>query len=104
MRVICKKYDKKFDKFGLITIGTNVFIGLNSIIMPNVVIGNNVVIGCGSIVTKSIPDNMVVAGVPAKSIATIEEYFEKNISKVDNTRGKSSQQKKEYLYKKYNLY
>ena len=61
--------------YGRITIGNNVFIGINSIILPNVNVGNNVVIGAGSVVNKDIPDNVVVAGVPAKVIKTIEEYY-----------------------------
>ena len=50
-------------------IGENVFIGMNSIITHSVSrIGNNCVVGVGSVVTKDIPDNAVVAGVPAKII------------------------------------
>lgn len=51
-----------------IRIGKNVWIGTNTIIMPGIVIGNNVVVGAGSIVTKHISDNMIVAGVPAKFV------------------------------------
>jgi acetyltransferase-like isoleucine patch superfamily enzyme len=46
-------------------IGDNVRIGSNATIMP-VKIGNNVVIGAGAVVTKDIPDNIVVKGNPAK--------------------------------------
>jgi acetyltransferase-like isoleucine patch superfamily enzyme len=60
--------------FGRITIGNNVFIGSSATIMPGVKIGNNVVVGACSVVTKSIPDNVVVAGNPARKIKTIEEY------------------------------
>lgn len=67
--------------YGRIKVGSNVFIGINSIILPNVTIGNNVVIGAGSIVNKDIPDNVVVAGVPAKIIKSIEEYKSKLIQK-----------------------
>jgi acetyltransferase-like isoleucine patch superfamily enzyme len=49
-------------------IGENCFIGIGSIILPGVSIGNQVIIGAGSIVTKNIPNNVVVAGVPAKVI------------------------------------
>ena len=49
--------------YGKIIIGNNVFIGINSIIFPNVHIGNNVIIGAGSLVTKNIPDNSIAAGV-----------------------------------------
>ena len=41
-----------------ITIGDNVWIGGNSVILPGVTIGSNVVIGAGSVVTKDIPDNL----------------------------------------------
>lgn len=60
-----------------ITVGSDVYIGNNAIILPGVTIGNNVVIGAGSIVTKDIPDNSVVVGVPARVIKTADEYLEK---------------------------
>jgi acetyltransferase-like isoleucine patch superfamily enzyme len=47
----------------------NVFIGLRSIILPNVTkIGKNAYIGAGSIVTKDVPADVIVAGNPAKII------------------------------------
>lgn len=52
---------QKMDVFGPIKIGNNVFIGMNTVILPNVTIGDNVVIGTGAVVTKDIPDNSVVA-------------------------------------------
>lgn len=60
--------------FGRITVGDNVFIGSDSIILPNVKIGNNVVIGSGSVVSRDIPDNVVAVGCPAKPIKTLEQY------------------------------
>lgn len=60
-----------------IVLGDNVYIGNNTIILPGVNIGNNVVIGAGAIVTRDIPDNSVVVGVPARVIKTADEYFEK---------------------------
>lgn len=65
-------------RIGKVTIGDKVFIGAKSIILPNVTIGSNVVIGSGSVVTKSIEDGVVVAGSPAKTICTIEEFISKN--------------------------
>lgn len=61
-----------------INIGNNVFIEARSIIMPNISIGNNCIIGAGSVVTKSVSDNTVVAGIPAKKICTYEEYEKKH--------------------------
>jgi len=60
-----------------IVIGDNVYIGNNVIILPGVHVGNNVIIGAGAIVTKDISNNTVVAGVPAKTIKTTEEYLKK---------------------------
>ena len=65
----------KYNKLGRIKIGNNVFIGINSIIMPNVNIGDNVIIGAGSVVTKNIPSNYVYAGNPAREICKIEDLM-----------------------------
>lgn len=59
-----------------IKVGNDVYIGLNSTILPGVTIGNRVIIGANSLVTKNIPDNSVAAGVPAKVIKTVDEYLE----------------------------
>lgn len=49
-------------------IKNNAWIGMNAIVMKGVTIGENAVVGAGAIVTKDVPDNAVVAGVPAKVI------------------------------------
>ena len=69
-------------KIGKVKIGNNVFVGAGSIILPNVVIGDNVVIGAGSVVSRSLEANAVYAGVPAKTICSIENYKNKTISKI----------------------
>ncbi|GAY76875.1 maltose O-acetyltransferase [Sporolactobacillus inulinus] len=56
-----------------VTIGNNVWIGGRAVINPGVTIGSNVVIGSGSVVTKDVPDNVVIGGNPARIIKTIEE-------------------------------
>ncbi len=60
-----------------VSIGTNVFIGMNSIITRGVHIGDNVIIGAGSVVTKDCESNAVYAGNPAKKIMSLEEYCQK---------------------------
>lgn len=69
--------DPDADYFGRIRIGNNVFIGINSTILPNVTIGDNVIIGCCSVVIGDVPSNSVVAGSPARIVSTFEEYREK---------------------------
>lgn len=54
-------------------IGNNVIIYAGAKVIGNVVIGNNVIIGAGAVVVKNIPDNAIVAGVPAKIIRYREE-------------------------------
>lgn len=56
-----------------VTIGDNVWIGGNTVILPGVHIGSNTVIGAGSVVTKDIPDWVVAAGNPCKVIRQITE-------------------------------
>lgn len=56
-----------------ITIGDNVWIGGNAVILPGVTIGNNVVIGAGSVVSADIPDNMIAVGNPCRIIREITE-------------------------------
>ncbi|MGS0683087.1 acyltransferase [Shewanella sp. 125m-7] len=57
-----------------IKIGSNVFIGVNSIILPGVSIGDNVVIGAGSIVSRSINANSVALGCPARIIKSFDDF------------------------------
>ena len=54
-----------------IIISSNVWIGVNTIILAGVKIGHNAIIGAGSVVTKSIPSNEIWAGTPAKKIKKI---------------------------------
>lgn len=56
-----------------VTIGSDVWIGGNTVINPSVTIGNNVVIGSGSVVTKDIPDNTIAAGNPCRVIRPITQ-------------------------------
>ena len=66
---------KYSEKVGCIDIGDNVFIGAGVTILYDVRIGNNVIIGANSLVTKDVPDNSVVGGVPAKVLCGFDEYL-----------------------------
>lgn len=101
---VIRKYKNipDIDLFGEIVIGNNVHIGWDSIIMPNVHIGDNVIIGCGSIVTHDIPDNSIAAGVPAKIIKNIDEYYNQHISEFSHTKQLTPLEKEKYLKEEYN--
>ena len=66
---------------GYPTIGNNVYIGSSAKIIGGVKVGSNVIIAPNCVVTKDVPDNSIVAGVPGKVIGTIDLY------KIDNYLG-----------------
>ena len=74
--LLFRKQYPDLDVTAPITVGDNVFIGTCSIILPGVNIGNNCMIGAGSVVSRDIPSNSLVAGVPARVIKPIDEYLE----------------------------
>jgi acetyltransferase-like isoleucine patch superfamily enzyme len=56
---------------GKIYIKKNAWIGANATILPGVTIGENSIVAAGAVVSKDVPDNTIVGGVPAKFIKTI---------------------------------
>lgn len=65
----------RYQRYAPVKIGSNVFIGVNSIIMPGVTIGDRVVVGAGSVVTKDVPSGVVVAGNPARKILSYDDLY-----------------------------
>lgn len=99
---VFRNEEKSIDVFGKIKVGNNVFIGLNSLILPGVTIGDNVVIAAGSVITKNIESNSVVGGNPARKIRTIEEYRKKSWKNADFIKNYNNVEKKKYLINKFN--
>ncbi len=58
-----------------IVVGSDVYMGMRTIVLPGVTIGRRVIIGAGSVVSRDIPDNSVAAGVPARVIKSVDEYL-----------------------------
>ena len=56
-----------------IHIGKNVWIGSNATVLPGVSIGDGAIVAAGAVVTKDVPENTIVGGVPAKVIRTISQ-------------------------------
>jgi len=80
-----------------ITVGDNVFLGYGAIVLPGVTIGENVVVGAGSIVSRDVPPNCVVAGVPARVIKSISEYEAKALAAGIPTKQMSPKEKRAHL-------
>lgn len=91
----------EWDIIKRIIVGNNVYIGAGSIILPGVTIGNNVVIGANSVVTRDLESNYVYAGVPAKKIKSIEEYYTKIQKDILETKLLTPKNKKRYLIKHF---
>lgn len=62
-----------------ISIGDNCFIGMRTILLPGTKLGNNVIVGAGSVVKGQFPDNVMIAGNPAKIIAKTDEWAKKHL-------------------------
>lgn len=86
-------------RFGKIVVDEYTFIGAHSTIMPGVHIGKHCVIGIGAVVTKSIPDNSVAVGIPARVVSDTYAYAEKMKSRMpaDWNVEEYKKNKKEYL-------
>ena len=65
--------------YGKVTIKKNAWIGMNVTICPGVTIGMNSVVAAGAVVTKDVPDNVVVGGVPAKIIKELDPKEQKEV-------------------------
>lgn len=68
---------ERYQRYARVRIGNDVFIGMNSIVLPGVTIGSRVVVAAGSVVTKNVPDGVVVGGNPARVIGPFSSYCEK---------------------------
>ena len=95
-----------YAKIGRVVIGNNVFIGADSIILPNVHIGDNVVIGANSTVSQDLEGGFVYAGSPARKLCSIGSFIEKNKKKMEEvpcygeeytTRGKIGIEKRNQM-------
>jgi maltose O-acetyltransferase len=64
-----------YSRVAPVRIGSRVFIGARSVILPGVTIGDNAIVGAGSIVTRDVPTGELVAGNPARRIGDTEAYI-----------------------------
>lgn len=95
------EWTKATVKMGTIEIGNNVFIGVGSILLPDIKIGSDVVIGAGSIVTRNIPSNTVAVGAPAHVISSIEDYQRRSLSAAITIPSEYLHERQNYLTEYY---
>ena len=69
-----------------VRVGDNVLIGANAVVIEGVQIGNGSVVAAGAIVTTDVPENVVVAGVPARVIKKIDEQTRQKTALEDALR------------------
>ncbi|AOH84266.1 capsule biosynthesis protein CapG [Sphingomonas panacis] len=98
---VFRESDSDIDIIKPITVGSNVFIGYGTIILPGVTIGDNVVIGAGSVVSRDIPSDSVAVGVPARAIKTFDAYRDSTRAAADPTKSLNPKDKRAYFEKKY---
>ncbi|MEQ3196462.1 acyltransferase [Segatella copri] len=70
-------YHDFINSSGKVSIGNNVYIAANVIILKGVTIGNNCIIGAGSVITKNVPDNSVAVGCPCRVISSLHDFYVK---------------------------
>lgn len=91
---------------GCIEIMDNVFIGANSTIIGDVRIGPNAIIAAGAVVTKDVPPNTVVGGVPARVLCSFDDFLQKRKTVYPNElkprRQIVSNELAEYLWEDFN--
>ena len=84
VNMINRAFGLSLDRVGKIDIRDNVFIGHGAIILPDVTIGPNAVVAAGSVVSRDVPPNSVVAGNPAKQVGTLTQSVEKLSKRNEN--------------------
>jgi acetyltransferase-like isoleucine patch superfamily enzyme len=94
----------EIELFGKIKIGNNVFIGSEALILLNTEIGDNSIIAARAVVKGTFEPNSVLAGVPARRICSVDEYFEKNKDRfLWNARNLPSGKKRSIICEKLDI-
>ncbi|MEM7806876.1 MAG: acyltransferase [Planctomycetota bacterium] len=77
VNMINAAFGSKLDNVGPVNFHDNVFIGVETIVLPGVSIGPNCIIGAGSVVSRDVPPNCVAVGTPAKPVCTLDDYVQR---------------------------
>lgn len=82
--VLNRAYSKNLEAVGKIDIKDNVFVGFGVIVLPGVSIGPNAIVAAGAVVTRDVDEGHIVAGVPARSIGSVDDYVKSLEEKTRN--------------------
>lgn len=77
VNMLKRAYGCGLDRVGKIDIRDNVFVGHGAIVLPGVTIGPNAIVAAGAVVSRDVPPNSIVAGVPARRVGDLDEYVER---------------------------
>ena len=84
---------------GVTRIGSNVFLGMNTVVLMGAQIGDNVIVGAGSVVTGTLKSNAVYAENPAKYICSLEVFCKKNTMRMVKSARIYAKQKEKHLHR-----
>ena len=98
-----RDYGQYVPHLGCIEVEQNVFIGIGSIIMPNVHIGKDSIIAAGSLVLRDVHPGTVVGGVPAKVIGDFERLHAARILEGQELHGLTQTQLEELIWARFNI-
>lgn len=80
------------ERLGCVELMDNVYIGMNSVVMPDVRINKNCIISAGSVVNTDIPENSVASGNPAKPVGRFDVYMAfRRMNKTQNVKFKNQE-------------
>lgn len=96
LRVVRQKHPEAY-LYAPIVVEDDAFIGAYAVLLPGVTIGRGAVVGAGAVVSRSIPSGVVAAGVPARPIKTVAEYWVNARDRVVPTSGLSEDAKRRIL-------
>jgi acetyltransferase-like isoleucine patch superfamily enzyme len=74
--LILRKETPDLELTAPITIGNDVYLGIETIVMPGVTINGRVIVGARSIITKDVEHNSIMVGIPARRIKSVDQYHE----------------------------
>lgn len=94
---------KNADLFSPIAVGNNVFLGFGVTILPGTIIEDNVIVGANSLVKGRLIRDSVYAGSPARLICSIDDYLEKNKSRILFTKNLRSDEKKNVIQRHFDV-